>query len=152
MAPRRTSNRAKRLDEEEDDEETSEYPMDMDSESGDLTELPEEEFPEEEEEEEDVEEEDPVDEQEEIPDEEPTTANDASPQRKKLKPSSTGVKKVKLTPYQKRFGQVSELGGLELEDIDEEIDEKGETKITKDGVLLGGAFMGSSIVQSTHSK
>ncbi len=117
MAPRRKSNRARKLDDDEDDE-TSEYPMDVDSESGDMDELPE-----------DVDEDEDLMEEavnEEEEEEEEPTAGGSSPQRKKPKTSSTGPKKVKLTPYQKRE--------------DDFIDEKGEAKVTKDGELVGGTF------------
>ncbi len=50
-------------------------------------------------------------------------------------------KKAQASRYKSRFQQVSETGGLELEDIESEIDEKGETKLTVDGELLGGSSL-----------
>ncbi len=145
MGPRRMGKKADKAEEEE--KETSDAPMDVQTETGaeedvhgDVEMTNEEPANEEEEEEEEDEEE-----EEEDGEEEPAV-DGASPARKKGK-----TKKVKLTPYQKRFGQVSESGGLEVEDVDEEIDEKGETKITKDGELLGGKFSCCGI-RTTNSK
>ena len=49
-------------------------------------------------------------------------------------------RRYRISRYQKRFGQVSETGGLELEDVESDSDEKGELKVTMDGELLGGMF------------
>jgi hypothetical protein len=58
----------------------------------------------------------------------------------KLSPDDIKEKRrqYRIERYKKRFVNISKEGGLELEEIESEIDEKGETKITKDGVLLGG--------------
>ncbi len=47
-------------------------------------------------------------------------------------------RRYRISRYQKRFGQVSDTGGMELEDVEGDTDEKGELKVTKDGELLGG--------------
>ncbi len=50
-------------------------------------------------------------------------------------------RQYRISRYRKRFGQVSKSGGFELEEEESEIDEKGEEKITEEGVLRGGKIL-----------
>ena len=67
----------------------------------------------------------------------PNTNTDYAEQQEHGSPADKR-KKTQASRYKNRFQQVSESGGLELEDIETEIDEKGETKVSADGVLSGG--------------